>query len=98
MQMQETLTGSNFDHLFSFLAIFNPFSGAVPFKLNQKLKKLTILNFAQILNANSHLVEKELCQILEESVKNVSSYAPPKNWTFTQKIGLDLYVASFFDQ
>ena len=31
MQMQETLTGSTFDHLFSlFVAIFNPFSGAIP--------------------------------------------------------------------
>ena len=27
MQMQETLTGSTFGHVFSFFAIFNPFSG-----------------------------------------------------------------------
>ena len=30
MQMQETLTGSTFDHLFSFFAILSPFSRAIP--------------------------------------------------------------------
>ena len=77
MQMQETLTGSTFDHLFSFFL-------ALPFlwgdsMSNQLLKNLTIFNFAQILDANSHPGEKQLCQILEESVKYFSSYAPPKN-------------------
>ena len=41
---------------------------------------------------------KVLCQIVEESVKYFSSYAPPKNWNFNQKIELDRYVASIFYQ
>ncbi len=64
----------------------------------QLLKNLTIINFAQILDANSHPGEKPPCQILEESVKYLSSYAPPKNGHFTNKIGLDCYIASLFDQ
>ena len=62
MQMQETLTGSTFDHLFSYFDIFNPFSGAIPCHVNTK-KNLTIFNFAQISDANSHPGEKQLCQI-----------------------------------
>ena len=46
---------------------------------SQLLKNLTIFNFAEILDANSQPGEKQLCQILEESVKYFSSYAPPKN-------------------
>ncbi len=65
---------------------------------SQLLKNLTIFNFAQILDANSHPGEKQLCQILEETVKYFSSYARPKNWNFTHKIGLDRYIASLFDQ
>ena len=87
MQIQETLTGSTFDHLFSFFAIFNNFSRAIPCQVNS----------AQILDANSHSGEKQLCQNLEESVKYFSSYAPPKNLKFTHKIGLDRYIASIFD-
>ena len=65
---------------------------------SQSLKNLTIFNFAQILHANSHPQEKPLCQILEKSVKYFSSYAPPKNGNFTQKIVLDRYVVSIFYQ
>ena len=65
---------------------------------SQFLKNLTIFNVAQILDANLHPGEKQLCQILEESVKYFSSYTPPKNWKFTHKIGLDHYIASLFEQ
>ena len=65
---------------------------------SQLLKNLTIFNFAQHLEANSHPGEKQLCQVVEESVKHFSSYAPPKNWNFTHKIGLDRYIMSLFDQ
>ena len=34
MQMQEALTGSTFDHMFSFFDIFNPFSWAIPCHVN----------------------------------------------------------------
>ena len=81
MQMQETLTGSTFDHLFSFLL-------SLTVSLSQKLKNLTIFNFAQILHANSHPGVKQLCQILEESVKNLSSYAPPKSEILPRKSDL----------
>ncbi len=63
---------------------------------SQLLKNLTIFNSAQMLDANSHPGEKQLCQILEETVKYFSSYAPPKN--VTHKIGLARYIASLFDQ
>ena len=65
---------------------------------SQSLKNLTIFNFAQILHANSHPQEKQLCQILEKSVKYFLSYASPKNGNFTPKIWLDRYVASIFYQ
>ena len=65
---------------------------------SQLLKNLTIFKFAQILDVNSHPGEKQLCQIWEETVKYFSSSAPPKNWNFTLKIGLDRYIVSFFDQ
>ena len=97
MQMPETLTGSTFDQLFSFFAIFNHFSGAIPCQVNYS-KNLTIFNSAQILDANSHSGEKLLCQNLEESVKYFSNYAPPKNWNVTHTIGLERYIASIFDQ
>ena len=49
-----------------------------------QLKNLTIFNFAQILHANSHPQEKQLCQIFEKSVKYFSSYAQ----VLPQKSGL----------
>ncbi len=70
MQMQEILTGSSFDHLFSFLLWGDSMS-------SQLLINLTIFHFAHILDVNSHPGEKQLCQILEETVKYFSSYAPP---------------------
>ena len=36
---------------------------------NKLIKNLTIFHFAQILDTNSNSGEKQLCQILEESVK-----------------------------
>ena len=61
---------------------------------SQSLKNLTIFkNFAQILHTNSHPREKQLCQILEESVSIFRATALPK-WNLTPKIGLDRYVAS----
>ncbi len=73
----------------------NPTKGQFHVKsISQSLKNLTIFNFAQILHANSHPQEKQLCKILEKSVKYFSSYAPPKNGNFTPKIGVDRYVAS----
>ena len=65
---------------------------------SQSLKNLTIFNFAQILHANSHPQEKQLCQIFEKSVKYFSSYALSKDGHFTPKIGLDRYVESTFYQ
>ncbi len=65
---------------------------------SQFLKNLTIFNFAQILDANLYPGEKQLYQILEESVKYFSSYAPPKNRNFTHEIGPDHYIPSLFEQ
>ena len=46
-----------------------------------------MFDFAHILHANSDPREKQLCQILEKSVKYFSSYGPPKKWDLTPKIG-----------
>ena len=45
-----------------------------------------------------HTQDRNNVQIWKESVKNFSSYATPKSSNVTQKIGLDCYVASLFDQ
>ncbi len=89
MQMQETLTGNTFDHLFSFFAIFNAFSGANNIS-SQLLINPTIFNFAQILDT---IRDRKNCAKFwkRESVKYFSSYAPQKNGHFTHKIGLDRY-------
>ena len=47
-----------------------------------------ISDFAQILHVNSHPWEKQLCQILDKSVKYFSSYAPIKNYILPRKSGL----------
>ena len=59
---------------------------AIPRQINHFWHFLgqTISDFAQILNVNSHPWKKQLCQILEKSVKYFLSYGPqekcdPKN-------------------
>ena len=59
VKMQETLTGSTFDQLF-FFAIFNPFSGRF------HIKNLTIFNFGENLDANSHPGENN-CATFEKN-------------------------------
>ena len=57
---------------------------------SQSLKNLTIFYFAQSLHANSHPQEKQMCQILEKSVKYFLTYAPSKNGNFTPKMSKKL--------
>ena len=57
---------------------------------SQSLKNLTIFNFVQIVPANSHPQQKQLCKILEKSVKYFSSYTPRKNGNFTPKMGMTI--------
>ena len=80
-------------HFFAILS----YSGAI-FMSSQLLKNLTIFNFAQNSDANSYPGETQLCQVVKESVKYFSSYAPPQNWNFTHKIGFDRYITSLCDQ
>ena len=62
METQETLTGSTFDHLFSFLLSLTVSLGRLGLHVKSKTQKSDHLQFAQIVHANSHPGEK-LCHI-----------------------------------
>ena len=54
------------------------YTGAIPC---QSLKNLTIFNFAQVLHANSHPQEKQLCQI-KKNRSSIFRVTPSQKWKF----------------
>ena len=63
---------------------------------SQSLKNLTILNFAQLLHANSQRQEKQLWQILEKLVKYFLSTPFPKMEILPLKLGLTATSHQYF--